>query len=232
MPRGDTEIPHIAFAHHRIGIHRPKPASEPTRIPELVPTDDVSHLSPREQQRNLGLAYLEASYKPEFARYAETFVERAKRLLDEVDAAGLHDDGETSAALAALNFVLDPERSRAYARRAYESKGLGAERRTEVLEHLANADIKDKNYPVAIDLLNEVVRLRRKSEDWGRLGASYRLSRKPRESLAALQKALEIRPDDAAVHGELELWCRQMKAPESAAEHAEKRRWLLQHQPK
>jgi hypothetical protein len=231
MPRGDTEVPHIAFAHHRIGIHRPKPVPQPSGTPELVPTDDVSHLGPRDRQRNLGLAYLDASHKPECASFAETFVDRARVLLEEVDAAGLH-EGETLVALAEIYYDSDPARSRGYARRAYELKGISAERRAGVLQHLAICEIEEDHYSAGIDLLKELVLLRRQSEDWGRLGMSYRLSNKPREALMALRNALEIRPDDIIIHAELELLCRQLNAPESAADHAEKRRWMLQHLPK
>src|SRR5262249_54071034 len=63
MPSGDTDIPHIAFTHHRIGRHttKPAPAPAPTRAPDLVATDDVARLPALDQQRNLGLAYVVAA---------------------------------------------------------------------------------------------------------------------------------------------------------------------------
>ena len=60
MPRSDTDIPHLRFAHHRIGKHATT-AAAPERTPNLVPIGDVSHLAEIDQKRNLGLAYLEAA---------------------------------------------------------------------------------------------------------------------------------------------------------------------------
>src|SRR5262249_24330641 len=58
MPRGDTDIPHVAFTNHRIVREAPRRTAEGAgRLPELVPTDDLSHLPPLDRQRNLGLAY-------------------------------------------------------------------------------------------------------------------------------------------------------------------------------
>ncbi len=61
MPRGDTDIPHIAFTHHRIGRHAAPPPAVAGRVPELVPIDEAPHLTPLDQQRNLGLAYMEVA---------------------------------------------------------------------------------------------------------------------------------------------------------------------------
>ena len=45
MPRGDTDIPHLAFTHHRIGLHTGKPKPPPERLAALAPVDDVSRVS-------------------------------------------------------------------------------------------------------------------------------------------------------------------------------------------
>src|SRR5262249_274635 len=52
MPRGDTDIPHVAFTHHRIGRHAPRPGTKgQTGTPVLVCDADLSHLGPVEKQR-------------------------------------------------------------------------------------------------------------------------------------------------------------------------------------
>ncbi len=78
MPRGDTEIPHIAFTHHRIGRHAAAPLTATEPGATLVPLDNVAHLPAVDQQRNLGLANLEVS-RSASAPYSETFRERARR---------------------------------------------------------------------------------------------------------------------------------------------------------
>ena len=57
MPRGDTDIPHIAFSNHRIGRHSAMPPAS-GHTGALVPADDESHFDPDERRRNLGLAYV------------------------------------------------------------------------------------------------------------------------------------------------------------------------------
>ncbi len=164
MPRGDTDIPHIAFTHHRIGLHGAKPAAVPKDAPELMPTADVAHLPEYDRQRNLGLAYLDASHKPEYAGYSPTFVERARVLLEQVHAAGLR-DAETAAGLAAIYLNPDPARSERYSREAYTAADAPAEVRANVLLHLATCNGRDKQYDAAVGQLRQLVTLRRDSED-------------------------------------------------------------------
>src|SRR5206468_1081597 len=82
MPSGGTEIPHLAFTHHRIGRHTAKPVDESNATPNLVASDDDSHLSEADRQRNLGLAYLLVSQNPAYARFAPEFQQRGARLLE------------------------------------------------------------------------------------------------------------------------------------------------------
>src|SRR5205085_685778 len=89
MPRGDTDIPHIAFTRHRIG----RPGSDAPRsaggIPEPVPTDDVSRLSEADRQRILGLAYVGLAENTKYVQFAEAFRERGRELVEPPYAAGL-----------------------------------------------------------------------------------------------------------------------------------------------
>jgi hypothetical protein len=229
MPRGDTDIPHIAFTDHRIG-RRPPPPTAAGRVPELVPIEDVSRLSPADRQRNLGLAYLEAAQKPAHAAFAGAFAERARSLLEDVEAAGLR-DGDTAEALAELYFQAEPARSRAYAARALDSKDLSVKGRADALIHLATCDVQDGNPQAALGKVKELVRLRRSSEDWGLLGACYLVQDKPREALPALQEALSIRPDSHPIHVELADVYRRLGDTERARAHRATALWLLQHTP-
>ncbi|MBI3863175.1 MAG: hypothetical protein HY290_14890, partial [Planctomycetia bacterium] len=114
MPKGPTEIPHFAFTHHRIGIHRPErddaahddgATAEPG---ELVSLGDESVLPALDRARNLGLAYLQVSDAPGQAIHAETYRSRALEILEKVQADGLV-DVEVDAALARLNWNRNSE---------------------------------------------------------------------------------------------------------------------------
>ena len=76
MPHSETKVRHVAFTHHRIGLHSPQPPAKMQRIPDLEPTDDVSRLGLRDLERNLDLAYLEVAGKGEYAQYADVFTSR------------------------------------------------------------------------------------------------------------------------------------------------------------
>ena len=64
MPQSPTEIPHFAFTHHRIGLHDVDQPPVDKGIESLVPLVDLSHLPKIEQDRLLGLAYLQLSDTP------------------------------------------------------------------------------------------------------------------------------------------------------------------------
>jgi Tetratricopeptide repeat/Cytochrome c554 and c-prime len=230
MPRGNTDIPHIAFTHHRIGRHTPKPPANRQRVPELVPLDDVSHLGLRDRQRNLGLAYLDAARKPECSPYAGAFHDRARELLETVHAAGL-DEGETAEGLAEIYWEKAPALSSRYARQALEAKKALPEVHALALLDLAKWEMKSLNYSSAADLLKELVLLRRCSEDWCLLGMCYLVQNQPQEALSALQHALAIRPDRTIIHLGLAETYRQLGDVQRAHEHQEKAQWLSQHGP-
>jgi hypothetical protein len=228
MPRSDTDIPHVSFTHHRIGKHGSKEAADPRLVPELVPTNDVSHLPPMDRDRNLGLAYLDAGTKPEYATYAPAFTQRSHTLLEGVYDAGLRDP-ETCEALARILLKDDPARSKAYAREAVEAKDATPDVRANALLHLAACEAEGRNPGPAVGLLKDLVRLRRGSEEWGLLGMCYLMQNQPREALPALQQALAIRPDSQPVHAALAQAYRQLGDVRLAAEHQEKAKWLSEH---
>jgi hypothetical protein len=228
MPRGDTDIPHVAFTHHRIGLHSAKQPAVSGLAPTLAPTDDVSHLPVLDQQRNLGLAYMQAADNSVYAAYADDFRKKARGLLEPVHKAGLR-EGETAFALAVLAWRENPHLASAFAREALAAKDVSPYLRGLSLNLLAELEMQESNFDSAIARLEELVRLRRRAEDWRLLGQCYRLVRQPEKALEALNHALAIRPSSPAVHSEFETVYRQTGDLARAKEHQEKAQWLVQH---
>src|SRR5262249_41430490 len=92
MPRGATDIPHLAFSHHRIGVHA-SPASQavPPSPPELRPGrealrpfHDLSRFGELDRERLLGIAYCYAGTRLEMSVATESYVRRADQLLTRV----------------------------------------------------------------------------------------------------------------------------------------------------
>jgi hypothetical protein len=230
MPRGDTDIPHVAFTHHRIGLHASKPSAGTLQVPNLVAINDSVHLTPVDKQRNLGLAYMEVARKPEYSSYAGAYVNRARTILEAAHGAGLR-DGHVLCALAEIYLQTDPERCKTFAGEVLAAKDIPADIRSNALMLLAACEMKVRNYPSAIGLLKELVPLRRYSEDWGLLGICHQAQQEPREALAALQKALAIRPDNPSLHAKLAEVYASLGDQQSATEHREKAQWLAQQRP-
>jgi tetratricopeptide (TPR) repeat protein len=229
MPRGDTDIPHIAFTHHRIGHHKPRPQAEPEGVPELVPLDDGGRLGVLDQRRNLALAYLEASRSPPYARYAAAFRERAKEGLQSVREKGLR-EGVTAQALAEIALAeRDFYSAAALAREALKSADASPRLRGLALTALAMSEIQNGDDRAAVGALEEVVRTRRLGEDWLLLGETYLRLDQPKKALPALQESLAIRPFRPRAHDALSRAYRRLGDVAHADEHQETARWLTRH---
>jgi hypothetical protein len=230
MPRGDTDIPHVAFTHHRIGKHSPALPVDTERVPELVPINDVSHLSPLDQKRNLGLAYLSLldSHDTTPAQ-AATFSARARALLAAVDEAKMP-DGATAVGLASLDWQDHNYPAAAFhAKQALTADDLPADTRADGLLILANCYLHDRQYPPAIEVLDQLTRLRRYSGDWRLLGMCYLEQNQLPQALAALQQALVIRPWRADVYLGLARVYHRLGDDPRAYEQSDKAQWLIKN---
>jgi tetratricopeptide (TPR) repeat protein len=228
MPRGDTDVAHVAFTHHRIGRHSAEPPSSQDKAPELVPTSDITSLGPADRERNLGLAYLEVSRDAKYSQFAEVFQQRTRKHLKAAHAAGLR-DGMTSLGLAELSHREKSARTTRYAREALESPNASAHVRTLSLMLLAECAAEDGDFEPASRYLEELVQIRRQGEDWRILGVAYLMQKQQAKAIEAFQKALEMRPFDPAVHAGLEEAFKREGDLKRASEHREKAQWLFRH---
>jgi hypothetical protein len=226
MPKGDTDIPHVAFTHHRIGRHAPQPKQAIEGVPELVPLDDNPHLGDIDRRRNLGLAYMEVYRNPAFARYADAYRERARATLGAVYAAGLC-DAEAVFALAEIAILeRNMTQAAALARETLALRDLQPDTRAKCLQILATCEREVGNLPAAAALLEEGVKLRRFADDWRLLGANYLDDGKTEKAVPAFRQSLLIRPYRPATHFGLAECYRRLGAGPRAGEHFEKAQWL------
>jgi tetratricopeptide (TPR) repeat protein len=231
MPRGDTEVPHVAFTHHRIGKHGAKaPPGNPLAI-TLVPIDENPHLGPMDRKRNLAVAYMEAYRNPVYSSpaykgYPETFRARARELLQEVYQAGFRD----AMVLHALAEITWTEENFVYATRfvkeALAAPDLKPDSRANCLAILAGCETKGRNLPAAATALEQLVSLRRFANDWSLLGGNYLEQGLPAKARPAFEKALAIRPSRPAPHLGLAETFRRMNDPARARQEEELGEWL------
>jgi hypothetical protein len=164
MPRSPTEIPHLAFTQHRIGIPGRSTATSRAANPELIPFADLSRFSDMDRKRSLGLGYLEAANREAHPQRAEFLRERALELLSGVRTAGLIDPvSETS--LARLRFDMRLGDVFPLVDGALSRPELVGQDRCNALFIRADALHAEGRNSEAIVALRELTKLRRHSVD-------------------------------------------------------------------
>ncbi|MBC7817771.1 MAG: hypothetical protein IAG10_12835 [Planctomycetaceae bacterium] len=123
MPRSPTEIPHFAFTHHRIGIHKPAPAATATQAApeELVLIPGSPEAVRFDELRNLGLGYLQFSDATQHASHIPEYRSRAVLLLRQFSDEG-GQDSEVDAALARLHWGVDRQQMARSAQAVVDAK--------------------------------------------------------------------------------------------------------------
>jgi hypothetical protein len=166
MPRGDTEIPHFAFTHHRIGIHKRRDAlHDSSQASELVALDDVAWQPKLDQERNLGLAYLQHSDAPGQRGHAPRLRSRAQAILEKVHRRNT-EDSEVAAALARLSWGRDPVGTIRYARAAAEDPRPSPDAEATICFTLGSTYFVEGPLANAKTWLERTVRLRPTADVW------------------------------------------------------------------
>lgn len=209
MPTATTDIPHVAFSHHRIGIHtaakpfqKTIPGWTPGGLEALESFHDLTAFSSLDRKRALALAYRKAGSHAEIGPAAESFNRRAYQLLTEVWGAGLR-DGPVAAALATGTYRYNLGDVQPYAEAALADPNLEGSDRCDMLFLLADADFKRRNYAAAAERLRLLVTLRRNAVDWSYLSRCERAQGHTAEGLKALETAAWIGTTAPRFHREL-----------------------------
>ena len=217
MPQSPTDIPHIAFTHHRIGIHRaaPEPAADQSEqdeqgFGELAPLSDVSHLPEIERDRCLGLAYLEFAGRqkgPAELHYRR----RAVQLLESVRSRGVR-NAYVDSGLARAYWTESPQRAVELALAALQDDPLPPSERVNALSVLGIVGYNAKHWQPASQALEQLVRLRRHPVDWMLLGLCQAALGDDHSAAKSLRRAAEINPYQRDVHEQLvALYQRQLQ---------------------
>jgi Flp pilus assembly protein TadD len=202
MPKSQTDIVHFAFTHHRVGIHASQPEQSESAagmIGRLVPAGDLSHLPHQQQQRLLGLAYLEWSDKQTTPAAKRAYQDESLRLL-EASVEIQTPDPEVTAALARIYW----ERGADDLALQFALQALGgAEHPVNALFVAGDCHLRKNNVASAMKQFEQLVQHRRLSQDWLLLGACRNHQGDLPGALAALEKAAAIDPSRLDI---LRLW--------------------------
>jgi predicted CXXCH cytochrome family protein len=208
MPSSPTEIPHLAFTHHRIGIHK-TPAEAKTGgrregpgVGVLEPFLDLSRLSAVDQKRSLGLGYLEVASLAREESVRVRYQQRAMALLAEVHKMGLRDPA-LDAGLSRVRFALGHEDFLPYAESALAHADLTGQDRSDALFLVADAEAARRRYAEAVAVLGQLNGLRRHAIQNLLLADCERALGHHAAAETALQNAVRIDPRLWKVHQEL-----------------------------
>ena len=222
MPRSDTEIPHLAFSHHRIGIHGQANRSV-TVADRLVPFLDLGRLSEMDQKRSLGLGYLEAANRDKDPRRAARYREEARSLLLGVRSAGLRDPS-VEAALARIHFDLGngpacPPEVLPFAEAALALPGIRTQDRCMALYLQAAGLAAEGLHADALAAVRELTRLRRHPADWMLVAECEQALGHEEKWIEALLMVTRIEPGMSRAHRMLAEYYLQKGEPAQAAMH-------------
>ena len=237
MPRSPTDIPHLAFTHHRIAVYDKPPAaplpSLPPRVGEggvggmahgaalLRPFLEFPQMSDIDRKRSLGLACLSASLREKDPEQTARYQKQALELLTGVRKEGLH-DADVDAGLAQLCFDLKTGDPLSYAESALAQPDLAGQSRCDALLTTAQVQAERGNYPEALAALHELTQLRRHALDWLLLANCERALGDEHASEEALAAAVRINPRGWNVHRYLADHFRQQGDAERAAWHEQR----------
>lgn len=203
MPQSPTEVRHVAFTHHRIGVHAEGETKRTdSQQSVLVPMQDVSKLPEPDRERGLGLAYSELFLAnpgdPSLARYwpmAELHLLRAYE-----GGAG---DPAVLVALANIAFSAGEQaQAEALCKFAEELHPTGKVK-LNLLSGRAWIRFRQQQWSEAGELFKMLVARRRDAVDWYMLGVCLEKQGKLREALAAYEKSGTVDPSSAEAHRKL-----------------------------
>jgi predicted CXXCH cytochrome family protein len=226
MPRSRTEVPHVAFTHHRVGIHtQPAKGGNQAPVPaagiELRPFLQPPVQTEVDQKRSVGEAYRLLSLRDPVAAKRPQLRARALELLSDVYAAGLR-DADLDAALAQLCFEKKVGEPFAYAESALAYPQLTGQSRCDALFVVARVQAERGNHVEAVKALRELTGLRRHAFDWLYLANSLRALGDDTAARAALEAAARIDPRKTDVHRFLAEYYRRQGDAERAAWHEQR----------
>ncbi len=200
MPASPTEVPHVAFTHHRIGLHSSVSGSEThDEIPKLVSLLKAEKLSDADQARLDGLAWLNLALNSSDVSF-EASAESARQSLQTAWDGGAG-DADVAAGMARIAFEIGrSDMVELWAGRALALDKSPSDARTSALLVLSEVQYSRHEFRSAFDSLEELTRVRRDARQWLFRGMTEQKLGKTDDAIRSLQKSLTINPRNPGAH--------------------------------
>lgn len=198
MPPAETEVPHVAFTHHQIGVHPlKKDVATHDGDRALTALSDLAALSPADRQRSIALAsaQLFGRMPPALAK-SRTGLELGREVSELLRTLPVEaTDALVEVARAEFDLTRgDAPQAAQAARRALELADSGTDVAVRALAVLALTAFRQNEFDEARDLFRQLTRLRRDASDWHHLGLCENNCGSVEAGVRALERAREIDP--------------------------------------
>ncbi|MEZ6063709.1 MAG: cytochrome c3 family protein [Planctomycetaceae bacterium] len=222
MPSAATEVPHVAFTHHRIGIHTSAEGGEvnssdaPAQLIAFLPN---TSLSEADQRRNEGLAWLNLYLTLPDLNH-EKAMRSAQEALDDAWRMGAG-DAEVAAGLATIAHDIGwNDMVEVWATRAIAMDASPSDARLSALAQLSELQFNQQKFAAAYDGFRELTEARRDARYWFFRGVTAQNLDRTDEAIEALQKSVDINPKNHAGHVALSALYRLTGDTEQEARHS------------
>jgi len=204
MPHANTEVPHVAFTHHHIGVHPLKQEFAEARGSDpLVPLSDLAQLSDGNRQRALTLAWFQMFLRLGPELQSSPAGEEAGRRIAEMFRSLPWEavDDHVEVARSEFQFALrDMRAAEQSAKAAIESDTIGSDEKARALVVLATLEFRLGRYEEARRRYSLLTRLRRNARDWYFLGLCENNCGRIDAALAALDQSRSIDPTSTGTY--------------------------------
>ena len=229
MPQAATDIAHVAFTHHRIGIHPDQTAPPRDDAPQLAPVLDVSHLGAADRERTLGLAYARMIAQHEQDARYQALWSKAEGHLQRSAERHLRDASVETALAVIAGRRGDARSARAGAEAALADPRISPAERAVATNLLAGLELDAGHLDASHRLLQQLTRWRLMPSDWFLLGTCRQRMGDRAGAIAAFEKVLQIDATEPATYRTLAALYQADGKPERAKELLERAALLEEH---
>ena len=199
MPKLDTEIPHTAFHHHRIGIHNSE-GDVPEVATGLSPILDISSLTPLQRARCEALAKFQVGQEePDNPNFKDYGLDAAKVLIQLKNSGKSDPDANTILALLARSQG-QATIARDLATEVVNEEENPTRAKVESLRLLAQLAYQSRKFAEAAKLYRQVTQYQSEAYDYFQLGISEQNSGQTERAITALKTAVKLAPSYLEAH--------------------------------
>ena len=205
MPSSPTEVPHVAFTHHRIGIHSTDPKITETDMQassQVIGMGFGDDLPGADRARVLGLAALMIFQTKPNAMNNDVLKLAREQLQKAWDAGAA--DADVAAGLTNIAEIVGfPDMIDKWGTATLEMEDGPSEARATALKILSELRFRQGNYAESYELLKELTNIRRDSRAWFFRGLAAQNLDKTDDAIDSLLKSVNIDPRSQAAHSAL-----------------------------